>query len=60
MCFRRSRYWEERPEEARGERLWDLFQRETERKDPPVPIAEQDAVPATERERDEVPVGAER
>jgi hypothetical protein len=50
MCFRRSRYWEERAEEARDERLWDLFHRETERNEPPVPIAE----------RDEVPAGAER
>jgi hypothetical protein len=59
MCFRRSsRYWEERAEEARGERLWDLFYRETERSDPPVPIAEREE--EREPERDEVPAGAER
>jgi hypothetical protein len=60
MCFRRSRYWEERPEETRHEGLWDLFRRETERSEPPVPIAEQDQGRDTEREPDEVPVGAER
>lgn len=60
MCFRRSRYWDERTEEAHHERLWDLFYRETERTDPPVPVAERDTEHATERERDEVPAGAER
>jgi hypothetical protein len=61
MCFRRSLYREESPEEAaRDERLWDLFHRETERSEPPVPIAERDEVGATEGERDEVPAGAER
>jgi hypothetical protein len=60
MCFRRSRYWEERPEEVRDERVWDLFHRETEGSEPPVPIAERDEERATERERDEVPAGAER
>jgi hypothetical protein len=59
MCFRRSeRYWEERAEAARGERLWDLFYRETKRSDPPVPIAEREE--QGEPERDEVPAGAER
>jgi len=60
MCFRRSRYWEERADEARGERLWDLFHRETERSEPPVPIAEREDDYTTELERDEVPAGAER
>jgi hypothetical protein len=60
MCLRRSRYWEERTDEAREERLWDLFYRETERSEPPVPVAEQDEGAATEREPDEVPAGAER
>jgi hypothetical protein len=60
MCFRRSRYREEGPEEVRSERLWDLFHRETEESEPPVPIAEHDEEPATERERDEVTAGAER
>jgi hypothetical protein len=60
MCFRRSRYWEKRPEQASDERLWDLFHRETERSEPPVPIAEQEEMRATEREPDQVPAGAER
>jgi hypothetical protein len=60
MCFRRSRYWEKRAEEARDERLRDLFHRETERSEPPVPIAEQDEEHANEGDRDEVPAGAER
>jgi hypothetical protein len=59
MCFRRSRYWEERAEQPRDERLWDLFYRETERSEPPVPIAELDERPP-EREPDEVPVGTKR
>jgi hypothetical protein len=59
MCFRRSRYWEERTE-ARDERLWDLFYRETELSEPPVPVAEREEGRATEREQDEVPAGAER
>jgi hypothetical protein len=59
MCFRRSRYWGERSTDARSERLWDLFYKETERSEPPVPIAEQDDERA-EREGDEVPAGAER
>jgi hypothetical protein len=60
MCLRRSRYWEEKVEEARGERLWDLFYRETERSEPPVPVAERDRERETAREPDEVPAGAER
>jgi hypothetical protein len=60
MCFRRSLYKEERADEARGERLWDLFYRETERSEPPVPIAERHEQDATEHEPDEVPAGAER
>jgi len=60
MCFHRSRRWDERPEETRDERLWDLFYRETERSEPPVPIAEQDRVRESERERDEVPAGTQR
>ena len=59
MCFRRSRYWEERATDARGERLWDLFYRETEAREPPIPVAEQDDE-AAEHERDEVPAAAER
>jgi hypothetical protein len=60
MCFRRSQYWEDTPEVSRKERLWDLFYRETERSEPPVPIAEREEERPTEREREEVPAGAER
>jgi hypothetical protein len=59
MCFRRSRYREEQPEEVRDERIWDLFYRDTERSPAPMPVAESDEDPA-EQERDEVPAGAER
>jgi hypothetical protein len=60
MCFRNSRYWEEKAKEGREERLWDLFERETERSKPPVPVAERDESRESEPEREEVPVGAER
>ena len=61
MCFRKSRYVEENIEEVRGRRLWDLFYRETEASEPPLPVAEhEDEPPATEHERLEVPAGAER
>jgi hypothetical protein len=60
MCFHRSRYWEERAaEEPRDRRLWDLLHRETERSAAPMPVAERDEEHDTERDRDEVPVGAE-
>jgi hypothetical protein len=63
MCFGKSRYryWEERVEgETRDQRLWDLFHRETERSDRPLPVAEQDDEDVAEHDRDEVPVGAGR
>lgn len=60
MCFRRSHYSEQSAEETQGRRLWDLFHLETERSEPPVPIAERDEEPVSERDRDEVPAGAER
>jgi hypothetical protein len=60
MCFRRSRYLEERAEEARGQRLWDLFYRETEQSEPTVPVVEGDEEFSAERNGDEVPAGAER
>jgi hypothetical protein len=59
MCFRRSRYWEERVEEGRDRRLWDLFYRETEATEPPVRVTAEDEERAEEHDRDEVPVGAE-
>lgn len=58
MCFRKSRYVEEDIEAARGRRLWDLFYRETEANERPLPVAEQDHEPVTERE--EVSAAAER
>jgi hypothetical protein len=61
MCFRRSRDWGEREAaEAREERLWDLFHRETERSEPPAPIAEREDESVTEPDRVEVTAGAER
>jgi hypothetical protein len=60
MCFRRSRYWEERPDEARDERLWDLFYRETEQREPPVPIGEREDERMAEPAREDVPAGAPR
>jgi hypothetical protein len=56
MCFRRSRHWEERSDEAFDERVWHLFNREPERSEPPITVAEQDDERATERDRDKVPV----
>ena len=58
MCFHRSRYRDEGFREGREPRVWDLFYREIERSEPPVPIAEQDDEKATERERDKVPAGS--
>jgi hypothetical protein len=60
MCFRRSRYWEESSEETQNRRLWDLFHRETERSEPPLPVAEEDEELVTEHDRDEVPAGVDR
>ena len=60
MCHWNWRERERWSEERRGERLWDLFYRETEQSPPPVPIAERDAERSAEAERDEVPAGAKR
>jgi hypothetical protein len=60
MCFRRTRYDQERAEEARGQRLWDLFYRETGRYEPPLPIAEREDERTAEGEREEVPAATER
>jgi hypothetical protein len=60
MCFRQSRYRDENIEEVSGRRLWDVFYRETEGTEPPLPVAEhEDEPPATEPERKEVSAGAE-
>jgi hypothetical protein len=60
MCFKRSRYWDERAGETHDRRLWDLFYRETERTEPPLPVAERDEDDVSEHDRDSVPVGADR
>jgi hypothetical protein len=61
MCWESRRYRDQDVEEVRGRRLWDLFYRETEGSEPPLPVAERDEeVPVSERDRDEVPAGAER
>lgn len=61
MCFsRRSRRWD-RAFDERDEGVWDLFHRETERTERPVPIVEEEQRDReVELERDEVPAGAER
>ena len=60
MCFRRSRYPEQSADEVQSRRLWDLFYRETEEREPPTPVAEEEEELVSEPERDEVPAGAER
>jgi hypothetical protein len=59
MCFRRSRYLEQRADEVQSRRLWDLFYRETEDTEPPIPVAEEEDEIVSE-DREEVPAGAER
>lgn len=58
MCHERWLRREERGEYGRGERLWDLFYRETKEPAPPTPVAERDVEPDPERE--EVMTGAPR
>jgi hypothetical protein len=61
MCFRQSRYRDENVEEVRGRRVWDLFYRETEEREPPLPVAEHEEERfESEPEREEVPAGVER
>jgi hypothetical protein len=61
VCFQRSRYRDESTQEqAQGERLWDLFYRETWRHEPPVLIAEEDEPLANERDGDEVATPVKR
>jgi hypothetical protein len=50
MCHREWRRLDERAEERRGERLWDLFYRETEEPAPPMPVADRDAAPEPDHE----------
>jgi hypothetical protein len=40
MCHEKWRREEQRTEEVRGERLWDLFHRETKQPAPTVPVVE--------------------
>ena len=42
MCHGKWLRRDERAEEGRGERLWDLFDRESEQPPPPMPIAERE------------------
>ena len=56
MCHERLSRREERAEDVRGRRLWDLFYSETERQAPPVPMAEQEK--EREPEREEALTGA--
>ena len=58
MCHERWLRREERGEYGRGERLWDLFYRETRESPPPAPVAERDVDP--EPEREEATAGAPR
>ena len=58
MCHERWLRRQERGEYGRGERLWDLFYRETSESPPPMPVAERDA--ETEAEREEALAGAPR
>jgi hypothetical protein len=48
MCHERWLRREERGEYGRGERLWDLFYRETRESPPPTPVAERDVEPERE------------
>jgi len=50
MCHGKWRRLDERGEERRGERLWDLFYRETEEAPPPTPVAERGDEREPERE----------
>ena len=51
MCHGKWRRLDERFEERRGQRLWDLFDRETEAPPPPMPVAEREEEREPERER---------
>jgi hypothetical protein len=51
MCHGKWRRFDERVEERRGERLWDLFYRETEENPPPMPVAEDERDREPEREK---------
>ena len=58
MCHERWLRRQERGEYGRGERLWDLFDRETRESPPPTPVAERDV--DREPEREEALSGAPR
>jgi hypothetical protein len=42
MCHESWHRREERADEARGERLWDLFHRDTQQPAPTMPVAERE------------------
>ena len=50
MCHERWLRRQERGEYGRGERLWDLFYRETRESSPPTPVAEHEPEPEPARE----------
>ena len=50
MCHGKWLRRDERAEERRGERLWDLFYRETEQPPPTMPVAEREEEREPERE----------
>jgi hypothetical protein len=50
MCHGKWRRLDERFEERGGQRLWDLFERETEAPPPPMPVAEREVEPELDRE----------
>jgi hypothetical protein len=56
MCHGKWRRLDERFEERRGERLWDLFDRETQQSPPPMPVMEREE--ELELERQEALSGA--
>jgi hypothetical protein len=60
MCHERWLRRQERGEYGRGERLWDLFYRETREPAPPTPVAERDVEPEPVPEREEALAGAPR
>jgi hypothetical protein len=56
MCHGKMRRFEERREERRPERLWDLFHRETREPPPPTPVVEREPERA-DPDREEVLTG---
>jgi hypothetical protein len=57
MCHGKMRRYEERRQEERPERLWDLFHRETRESPPPTPVVERES---PDPDREEVLTGGRR